>query len=249
MLVTYKDHLFDLHQPIDISIALHEGKQLNCYYAPPFRTEAYIAGDFIGDIKKGGLLNYKNVFLNPHGNGTHTECFAHIADTELTINAALTKFHFLAQLITVQPQVSENGDLIILKKQIEELFNSEIEAIIIRTTPNSSNKLSRDYNKTNPPYLDVEAARFLCEMGIKHLLIDLPSVDKEEDGGKLAAHHSFWNYPESPRMDATITELIFVPDNILDGIYLLNLQIASFELDATPSKPVLFKKYDAVSVK
>lgn len=72
MLVTYKDHLFDLHQPIDISIALHEGKQLNCYYAPPFRTEAFIAGDFVGDMKKGGLLNYKNVFLNPHGNGTHT---------------------------------------------------------------------------------------------------------------------------------------------------------------------------------
>jgi arylformamidase len=220
MLVTYKDHLFDLHQPIDISIALHEGKQLNCYYAPPFRTEAFIAGDFVGDMKKGGLLNYKNVFLNPHGNGTHTECYAHIADTELTINSALTKFHFLAQLITVQPQVSENGDLIILKKQIEESFNS-----------------------------DVEAARFLCEMGIKHLLIDLPSVDKEEDGGKLAAHHSFWNFPESPRMDATITELIYVPDNVLDGIYLLNLQIASFELDATPSKPVIFKKYDAVSIK
>lgn len=242
MLANYKDHNFDLQQPIDISISLHDGKQLNCYYAPPFRTEPYVAGDFIGDIKKGGLLNYKNVFLNPHGNGTHTECYAHIADTELTIHSAISKFHFLAQLITVEPQVAENDDLIILKKQFEGTFTNEIEAIIIRTAPNSIDKLTRDYNKTNPPYLEAEAAGFLCNSGIKHILIDLPSVDREEDGGKLAAHHAFWNYPASPRTDATITELIYVPDTVQDGIYLLNLQIASFEMDAAPSKPVIFRK-------
>ncbi len=242
MLVTYKDLIFDLHQPIDISIALHEGKQLNCYYAPPFRTEAFVAGDFIGDIKKGGLLNYKNVFLNPHGNGTHTECYAHIADTELTINSSLTKFHFLAQLITLEPQSSENGDHIILKNQLEGILMHDTEAIIIRTSPNSTDKLTRNYNKSNPPYLDMEAARFLCDSEIKHLLIDLPSVDKEADGGKLEAHRAFWNFPEKPRTDATITELIYVPDTIVDGVYLLNLQIASFEIDAAPSKPVLFNK-------
>lgn len=242
IIANYKGHNFDLQQPIDISISLHEGEQLNCYYAPPFRTEAFVAGDFIGDIKKGGLLNYKNVFLNPHGNGTHTECYGHIADTELTVNAALTKFHFLAQLITLVPQVAENNDLIILKKQLEGTFTNEIEAVIIRTLPNSNDKLTRNYNNTNPPYLDVEAAGFLCNSGIKHILIDLPSVDREEDGGKLAAHHAFWNYPDSPRKDATITELIYVPDTVPDGIYLLNLQIASFEMDASPSKPVLFKK-------
>ncbi len=242
MLVHYKEHIFDLHQPIDISISLHEGKQLNCYFAPPFSTKAFEAGDFIGDIKKGGFLNYKNVFLNPHGNGTHTECYAHIADTELTINSTLTQFHLLAQLLTIEPQLTDNGDQIILKKHLEALLKNEMEAIIIRTIPNSEDKMLRDYNKTNPPYLDVEAARFLCNLGIKHLLIDLPSIDREQDGGKLAAHHAFWNYPESPRSDATITELIYVPDSVADGIYLLNLQIASFEMDAAPSKPVLFKK-------
>ncbi len=37
------------------------------------------------------------------------------------------------------------------------------------------------------------------------------------------------------------TELIFVRDEVEDGSYLLNLQIASFENDASPSKPVLYK--------
>ncbi len=76
---------------------------------------------------------------------------------------------------------------------------------------------------------------------MKHLLIDLPSVDKERDEGKLLAHKAFWNYPENPREDCTITELIYVPDSINDGRYLLNLQIASFHNDASPSKPVLYK--------
>jgi hypothetical protein len=42
-------------------------------------------------------------------------------------------------------------------------------------------------------------------------------------------------------MDATITEMIFVDDSIADGLYLINMQIASFESDASPSKPVLYK--------
>jgi hypothetical protein len=37
----------------------------------------------------------------------------------------------------------------------------------------------------------------------------------------------------------TITD-DFVSDEVKDGTYLLNLQIASFENDASPSKPVLY---------
>ena len=73
------------------------------------------------------------------------------------------------------------------------------------------------------------------------MLIDLPSVDKENDGGKLLAHNAFWNTAGSVRMDATITEFIFVPNSVEDGEYLLNLMIAPFENDATPSKPILYK--------
>ena len=76
---------------------------------------------------------------------------------------------------------------------------------------------------------------------VKHLLIDLPSIDKEKDEGALLAHKAFWNYPVTPRLDAFITELIYVPNEIKDGLYLLNIQIAPFETDAAPSRPILFK--------
>ena len=43
--------------------------------------------------------------------------------------------------------------------------------------------------------------------------------------------------------EKTITEMIYVPNEISDGLYVLNLQIAPFENDASPSKPVLYKVY------
>ena len=76
---------------------------------------------------------------------------------------------------------------------------------------------------------------------INHFLIDLPSVDRENDKGKLAFHHAFWHVPENPNHSKTITEFIFVPESCLDGEYLLNLQVAPIENDASPSRPVLYK--------
>ena len=72
-------------------------------------------------------------------------------------------------------------------------------------------------------------------------------MDKEHDEGKLLAHKAFWNVKNvthlnaDARLKATITELIFVNDEVKDGSYLLNLQIAPFENDASPSKPILFE--------
>lgn len=234
----------NFNAPIDISIPLEEREDaVNCFYAPLFETKPVIAGDFIGSIEKGGLLNFLNIRINPHGNGTHTECVGHIAKEKYTINKSLQRFHFFAQLITIYPQKMENGDRVITKEQLEEVLDAKNlpEAIIIRTMPNSKDKLNRNYSGSNPPYIDYRAIEYLVNGGVKHLLIDLPSVDREEDGGQLLAHKAFWNYPDAPRTDCTISEMIFVENGIKDGQYLLNIQIASFEIDVSPSKPVLFQ--------
>lgn len=240
MLIEHRGKCFDLSKPIDIGISLHDGTQLNCYAAPPFASRPVVLGDFVGDMQQGGLLNYKTVTLNPHGNGTHTECLSHVYDTPLTINQALKQFHFLAQLITLIPHKTKENNLVLNTAHIKDKIEPGVNALIIRTLPNDKSKLTRNYNKTNPPYLEESLATYLNKQGIFHLLVDLPSVDREEDGGKLAAHKAFWGIPTKLRPSATITELIYVPNEVKDGIYLLNLQIAAFELDATPSKPVLY---------
>ena len=74
----------------------------------------------------------------------------------------------------------------------------------------------------------------IVEAGIEHLMIDTPSIDREEDEGKLEGHHIFWNYPENPRYHCSISELIYVPNELNDGVYWLNLVISNFENDAAP---------------
>ena len=236
-----KSYKTNLSEPLDISIPLKAGSSnVNAWYSPPVRIEPVVMGDWVGDVTRGGSVNFRNVFLNPHGNGTHTECAGHISKENYTLNQNLKTFFFIAQVITVQPE-KQVEDSVITKAQIESSCRrDDIEAIVIRTLPNKSEKLTHHYSNTNPPYLHHEAADWMAKKEIKHLLLDLPSVDREKDDGKLLAHHAFWCYPHATRLDCTITELIFVPDHIKDGLYLLNIQITPFENDASPSKPVLY---------
>ncbi|PTX22520.1 kynurenine formamidase [Pontibacter mucosus] len=249
--ITYHNqtYTFNLLLPLDISMPLHDRQpQPECFWAEPVAFDVIRVGDFVGSVAEGGSTNYKRVHLTPHGNGTHTECYGHIsADENATIHHCLKRFLFVAQLITVQPQKQENGDEVVLLEDVrKQLQRIKPEAVILRTLPNSDDKLTHHYSGTNPPYLEHTIGQYLAEEEVQHLLLDLPSVDRELDEGKLLCHHAFWQYPENTRCGATITELIYVPDYIADGLYLLNLQIASLQLDASPSKPILYTLSPAI---
>lgn len=232
----------DLSKPLDISIPLQASEEnpLAWYLKEP-TIEPVKMGDWTAKVSEGASVNFNNIFFNPHAHGTHTECFGHISEEFHSVNEALKSFFFLAEVISVKPEKVGKDEILSEESIIKALNGKTPEAIVIRTCPNSSEKKSKHWSNTNWPFLREEAALFLREIGVKHLLIDLPSVDQEKDGGKLLAHKAFWNYPENPRHDCTITELIYVPDSIVDGYYLLNLQMASFHNDASPSKPVLYK--------
>jgi arylformamidase len=116
-----------------------------------------------------------------------------------------------------------------------------ISSLVVRTKPNDRSKLTRVYSNTNFAYFTPEALAFLAEKNIRHLLTDLPSVDREEDGGKLAAHHAFWMPKGLLRQECTITEFVFVDDNVYDGEYVLQLQTIAIHNDASPSRPLLFE--------
>jgi arylformamidase len=244
--ISHKGRTFkvDFLQPIDISIPLRASEEcVSAWYVSPMKLEPVKSGSWVGDVNQGGSVNFRNISFNPHGNGTHTECVGHISREFCTINENLRRFVFTAELITVIPIKMENGDHVITKSDLEKALQNKVapEALIIRTPNGGPDKLNRQYSHTNPPYIAAEAIDYLNSLSIEHLLIDLPSIDKESDEGKLAAHHAFWKYPHSTELHKTITELILVPDEVEDGSYLLNLQIAPFENDASPSKPVLYK--------
>ncbi len=237
-----RNYKIDLAQPLDISIPLKGGdKNVNAWYLGPPKIEPHEQDGFVGKVSEGAPVNFNDVWFNPHSHVTHTECLGHISEEFNSVNKKLKKFFFFAEVITVAPEQQAN-DFVISEKQIKyALGNKKRQAIVIRTLPNLGDKKSRHYSDTNPPYLPEAAAKYLVKKGVEHLLIDLPSVDKERDGGELLAHKAFWNKSGKPRQKATITEFIYVPNKVEDGTYFLNLQVAPFENDASPSRPVLYK--------
>lgn len=232
----------DLSKPLDISIPLRDGdKNVSAWYIAPPSITPVRQGDWVGSVEEGGNVNFNDIKFNPHSHCTHTETAGHITEKIHSIYQNLNQFFFLAEVVTIPPE-EHDGDFIISKQLLQyALGNKNRDAIVIRTLPNAKDKKTTKYDNTNPPFLNEAAAIFLRIKGIKHLLIDLPSVDKEKDEGKLVAHNAFFDTTDNLRLDATITEFIYVNNSITDGTYFLNLMVAPFENDAAPSRPVLYK--------
>ncbi len=241
-----KSHI-DTASGYDLSIPIGgTHPKVKAWYLDDPKIEPVRGEGFIGAVSEGAPVNFRNIFFNPHAHGTHTEGLGHITNKVYSVNDIVHPLFYKARLVSITPsKIKVNGEFddVITSKQIQELELDldASEALIIRTLPNGENKLSIDYSNTNPCYLDVGGAKYLKEAGIRHLLIDLPSVDKEKDEGVLAFHHAFWNVPDAPDKFRTITEFIYVDPRIEDGYYLLNLQVAPFENDASPSRPVIYK--------
>ena len=231
----------NLLKPLDLSVDISPAG-LGGWGIPQMTINPVVTGDWIGDTEHGSPVNFNNICFNPHAHTTHTECVGHISNKKESINKELSQFFFITKLITVSPKKHKN-DFVVSQDTIRKLIKQgeNIDTLVIRTLPNKSTKKKSNYTNCNPPYLLSEAAQYLNDIKIKHLLIDLPSLDKEQDGGLLLAHKAFWGFPNKIREGCTITELIYVPNKIIDGVYLLNLQFIPIENDAAPSRPVLFE--------
>jgi len=262
--VNNSEYHIDTLEGIDISIPLNfNGEQPNIYDAEKASAKVFESNEFIGDTRRGGSCNFEEYKLISHCNGTHTECVGHISEERIYVNETLKDTYILSALVTITPVRSvETGDnysphklkedRLITKTSIEnavsKLKTSSFEGLIIRTLPNDDSKKSRRYSVNPPPYFSIGGMQAVKGFNIKHLLVDIPSVDRTRDEGRMAAHHIFWDVKQgSHEVDKknhslnTITEMIYVPDEVKDGIYLLNLQIAPFTADASPSRPVIFK--------
>lgn len=260
-----EDHQYsiDSNSYCDISIPLRfNGEQPNIYDVEKATSKAYEKDGFIGDTRKGGGCNFERISIITHCNGTHTECIGHLTHKRYAVQKQLKDTLIPATLVTVTPVKAidhadaydppkENEDLFIGKKILEDAINKQSigfnNALVIRTIPNEKSKLKRRYMENEPPYFSLEAMKYLVEIGVDHLLVDLPSVDRTFDEGRLNGHHIFWNIKAGSHETSsdsyfykTITEMIYVPDEIPDGNYLLNLQIGPFVADASPSRPLLY---------
>lgn len=242
-----------------------DGPQPNHFGTPRASSSVLKLDGFVGDTKSGGSCNVRTLSMVPHCNGTHTETVGHIVNDAVPVASLAIRPIMVSMLVTVTPkngtQATENyrpdidaDDQIIESTQILEAVAKVGEAktigpqaLIIRTLPNDADKRSRAYSqKAAPPYFTVEAIEAINALGVEHLLVDFPSIDRMNDNGLLTNHHLFWYVPEgthelkdSTQTKKTVTEMVFVEDKIADGLFGLSIQVPALVTDAAPSRPII----------
>ena len=239
----------DMTRGVSIAIPLHfGGPQPNFFGAPPADAAPVKSGAWVGDVRKGGSCNVYRYNFTPHCNGTHTECIGHMVEDPVYVAECLPTAPLPATLVSVTPK-----EMLIDATQLQAALLRHSQggfrrALVLRTLPNGEDKLTRRYEGKLPAaYVGLDAAELLVRMGVEHLLLDVPSLDPAEDEGRMSAHRVFWDMPahshrlaDVRRPKATVTEMVYVPDSVPDGYYLLDLQIPAFMTDAAPSRPVLY---------
>lgn len=232
-------HQADLFRPYDLSQGFGPGgDNPSAFHIAPAVMDPIRVGDFVGSVAAGSGANCEVITFCAHGNGTHTECYGHITRERHSVNRLIRNGLLTACLISVQPE-TRGEDRVISLSALQQAMPAPADAIIVRCLGAEKHR-GQAWSGTNPPYFDAEALSWLADAGYMHFLTNLPSVDREEDGGALSAHHAWWNYPQSPRVNASISELLYIDLSIPDGMYLLNLQVAPVESDAAPSRPVIY---------
>lgn len=238
---------FQLGRSIDLSVPLDpHGPQPSAYGVPPATARPYSGEGFILSVAEGGSCNCEVIQFIPHCQSTHTESVGHITRERFPLTAVSLPMFMRCSVISVEVHGRE-----ILGSHIEaataNIPDDPLEALVIRTLPNDVSKRTRHWENDTTPYFTPEAMSAIRARGVKHLLVDLPSVDPLYDGGHLAAHRVFWDMgagstalPEIDARQRTITELIFVPDEVADGPCLLTIQFPHIVSDAVPSRPILF---------
>jgi kynurenine formamidase len=256
-----------LGEPVDLAIPLRfdGGPQPSFFVDGPASSQPLQVGGFTGSVANGASCNCAVQTLAPHCHGTHTECVGHVTRSPVTIASLTPVAPCLAVVLSVHPSPlgdpalaaspahAAATDLVIRRQALAAAAHSWLHfpftAVVIRTLPNDASKLARAYSgsPSPAPYFLPDAMQWLVERNVTSLVVDLPSLDRADDGGLLAAHRVYWGLPtgcvdatQAQRGQALVTELAFVPDSTADGLYLLDLQVPAFGTDAAPSRPVLY---------
>ena len=247
----------------DISIPYNfNGPQPNFYDVNPGQLHPLEIDNLIYSVSSGASCNVPEISLNIHCTGTHTEHVGHLLNNPGSVSEKLDDIIMPAGLISVRAipfihcndtyhvEVDEN-EMVICKKflssEFDKVMKYDISSLIIRTLPNNRSKKYLTYSENIPPFFTNDAISFLIEKKIKHVIVDVPSLDRINDKGILGNHRIFWSSSSNTinelneNSTSTITELAFIPNNVLDGFYFLSIQLPHFRCDAAPSRPIIVK--------
>jgi len=233
-----------LARPISFSDA-----QPNSWSVPAASKNSVLTDDFTGSTQAGGPCNVDQLSLVPHCHGTHTETIGHIVNAGFFVSEILLPLAMPAVVISVSPLAASSVDETYQPSlnATDQVVSSGLLAAELKRHDGFAPKALVIRTGADDAFFTNEAMAAIVELGVEHLLVDLPSVDRLNDDGLLSNHRIFWDVApgsqaarSASRIGSTITELIRVPDQVNDGPCLLSIQVPAIESDAAPSRPVIY---------
>lgn len=205
-----KDHWFGLGKPLRVSreVLFRGGTQApNAFHLTPISSRTVeLEGQFTGDVRRGGSCNVDTLCYVPHGL-THLETSAHILNRDTNPPTVKDippeKLSGMALLIDLSDMGQDTGKKIAWETVQAKLDRNRlpISMLAIKT---ASSLLPQDYDFSGKDflYLAAETAKGIhdyktADSHIDCLILDLPSIDRESDGGKLLAHRGFFGLPDT----------------------------------------------------
>lgn len=214
----------NINGAIPIHTTISEATPWRCFGIEPVKYEKLFR------IRDGVGCNCDRINFCPHANGTHIESRAHVYEDGERV---LESIKGLSPLLVAK--------LIDIRSISQEIVPQEhYTAVIVRSSTVNKHMASSnfDFTGTNPPCITVSAMRHILAAfpNTQVLLVDLPSVDPESDGGQLLVHKEFFSRPKT----VAIVELCHIPEYIQQGTFALALNVAPFDSDACPCAPIIY---------
>jgi arylformamidase len=240
-------------QSVSREIFFKDGtRSVNAFHFSPITLKTVeLEGQFIGDVTRGGSCNVDTLQYIPHGL-THLETSAHILSPSVnppTVkDIPLENLSGIVYLIDLSRRGMKKGELIppgVIQKKLEAL-TLPVSMLALKT---HSSMLPEDYDFSGKDFLSLapETARVIHDYRspnrIDCLILDLPSIDPESDGGKLAAHREYFGLPQTghnakDNEKRTLVELAWFA-NLEEGYYYAVITPPRFETHAVTTGIIL----------
>ena len=226
--------------------------------AAPRRWPLSLPG-FSGEVRSGASCNCATLELTPHCNGTHTESVAHLVVDPQDVCELAPLGPLPALLLSLATERADRadedsdpaprpGDRLLTRAALRAAWPATLpfapRALLLRAVPPALDAGPPPHD-AEPPFLSRQLARELVERGIEHLVVELPSIDRGHDQGRLCAHRVFFGLPpgstrlaEARRPQCTVTEFAAIPPSLPDGPCALQLALPRIAGDAVPSQPL-----------
>ncbi len=186
----------------------------NAFYLSPITSKTVeFEGQFVGDVKRSGSCNVDTLRYVPHAI-THLETSAHILSPDVgppTVkDIPLENLSGVVYLMDLSHLGTTEGESVpwdVVREKLEKIA-LPVSMLALKTR---ASLLPRDYDFSGKDFLSLapETAKGIHDYRfpldskktvfnrIDCLIVDLPSIDPESDGGKLSAHRNFFGLPLS----------------------------------------------------